>query len=90
MVDGERVATLRRDDRGDGPETVIPSLWNADVRGLPAFLDAAAFAAGPVDGSLGPQSRAVLAGYQTVSGQPATGHPDKTTRDLRRKAWPSD
>ena len=45
-------------------------------------LEAAGYTPGPIDGMLGPQTRAALRRYQTSQGLPATGALDEATRQV--------
>ena len=65
-----------------GHRVTTPTAVGGDehVRQLQARLQAAGFAAGPIDGVLGPQTQHALRQFQKANGLDATGEPSAPTR----------
>ncbi|MBK5937259.1 lytic murein transglycosylase [Halorhodospira halophila] len=65
--------------RADFPDEPPPR--HNELRQIQEVLNELGFDAGPVDGLLGPQTRAALRAYQQDRGLPADGYPDQAIRD---------
>ena len=61
-------------------EAAMPNnLDYVEVRDVQEALDKQGFDAGPVNGVLGPRTRAALQKFQSSKGLPASGEPDEQT-----------
>ncbi|NKN32767.1 hypothetical protein HF203_05985 [Marichromatium bheemlicum] len=69
---GEDVLALPRCG-SDGTDLDAPELSNALVRRVQRWLVAHGFDPGPIDGLIGPRTRAAIRAFERAQGQPARG-----------------